>query len=266
VEGSATVVTDAVGQYADDRNFRARQSLWATGRHDPPFELYPWVLARAGLDQGGSATVLDVGCGNGGYERAMVAAGHTGRRVGVDLSAGMLALVGNAGRVQADAMALPFAAGAFDVVLAPHMLYHVADVASAAGELRRVLRPGGVMVAVTNSVSSLAELRAMVEDAVGGGWRMVRPADATFSMERGAGPLRRAFSTVERVDVPPGRLVVDDADWIAAYVASIADIYEDEAGVTWTEVVERVRAAAADAIAADGAIRFTTASGAFVCG
>jgi SAM-dependent methyltransferase len=117
-------------QYATDENLALRQRLWATSRREPALDLFAWVLALSGLDAGGSQHVLDIGCGNGSYEAALADRAHAGGRVALDLSAGMLAVVTGAARVQADAQALPFAPGAFDVVLAPHMLYHVPDVAT----------------------------------------------------------------------------------------------------------------------------------------
>jgi SAM-dependent methyltransferase len=72
------------GQYADDRNLRARQRLW---QHQTPFfDVAGWVLSLAGLSPG--LRVLDVGCGNGEYLRAL--AGQPVRAAGCDLSMGML--------------------------------------------------------------------------------------------------------------------------------------------------------------------------------
>ncbi len=192
-------------QYATTSNLAARQRLWAVGRREPAFDLIPWVVELAGIGGGDERAVLDVGCGNGRYEQALVAAGHVGTRTAVDLSAGMLCDVTDATLVQGDVQTLPFARDVFDVVLAPHMLYHVPDVAAAARSMRRVLRPDGVMVAVTNSRENLGELRALVEAAAGGGWKMIRPSDQHFSVETGTAPLARGFASVERVDCPPSR-------------------------------------------------------------
>ena len=45
--------------------------------------------------------------------------------------------------VQADALALPFAAASFDVVTISYGLRNIADIPRALGEMRRVLAPGG---------------------------------------------------------------------------------------------------------------------------
>ena len=47
--------------------------------------------------------------------------------------------------VQGDALALPFADGTFDRVIASEVLEHIPDDAAAMRELARVLRPGGAM-------------------------------------------------------------------------------------------------------------------------
>lgn len=252
-------------QYATDRNLASRQHLWAVSRREPPFDLYPWVLDLAGLGTGSAADVLDLGCGNGRYEQLLTERRHGGARVALDLSGGMLAQVEGAARVQADAQHLPFPDGSFDVVLAPHMLYHVPDVARAASEARRVLRPGGSFIAVTNGEANLVGLAAIVEEAVGGGWRLLRPADNHFSLESGAVQLAPVFTTVERVDTPRSDVVVTDVGAFAGYVASIADAYQDQVDRPWSEVVERARARCAQQVADHGELRLGSAVGAFIC-
>ncbi|MDQ1395512.1 MAG: hypothetical protein QOG64_771 [Acidimicrobiaceae bacterium] len=258
-------VLNPATQYIDDRNLAARQRFWAASTREPDFDLFSWVLDVAGLDAGRSADVLDVGCGNGRYESALAARHRAGRLVAVDLSAGMLQPVQHGMRVQADAQALPFPAHAFDVVLAPHMLYHVANVEQAAHECRRVLRPGGLFVAVTNGKDNIRSYVDLIEAAVGTGWRMRRPADDNFSLENGRERLAAAFSSVQRVDCPTTSVVVADVNVLADYIASVADHYETDAGTRWSTVVERARELAAAEIRQTGALRWTTSVGAFVC-
>ena len=252
-------------QYADDRNLAARQRFWAgSGRH-PEFDLYSWVLELAGLDGAGAAEVLDVGCGNGPYERLLVDRGHRGAVVALDASIGMLARVRSEERVQGDVQRLPFADSAFDVVLAPHMLYHVPEVPAAARECRRVLRPRGVFVAVTNGQDNIRPYLDLVEAAVGTDWRMRRPAEDHFGLENGSDKLSGAFRLVERHDCPPSDVLVTDLDLLVDYIASVGDHYEAEVGMPWATIVERVRTIAAAELDRAGQLRWPTHVGAFLC-
>jgi SAM-dependent methyltransferase len=112
------------------------------------------------LDLRPGQRVLDLGCGLGrhAYESARRGA-HV---VALDAAALEVSKVAEtftamaaAGEITAptdvlrgDAAALPFADGAFDVIIASEVLEHVADDAVAMAEMSRVTRPGGI-VAVT---------------------------------------------------------------------------------------------------------------------
>jgi SAM-dependent methyltransferase len=92
--------------------------------------------------------VLDVGCGTGVLAReAAVCVGPSGRVIGLDLNEGMLAV---ARRLrpeidwrQGDALDLPFAERAFDVVVSQFALMFFPDRPLALREMWRVLAPGG---------------------------------------------------------------------------------------------------------------------------
>jgi len=254
---------DPADQYATDRNLRARQRLWE--RQAPPFDLVAWTLGVAGITRGDRA--LDVGRGNGRQLTAMRSLGIDA--VGCDLSVGMLARAGHSAGAVADAVALPFRAAAFDVVLASHMLYHVADRPAAAHELRRVLVAGGRCVAVTNGGHHMASLRRLVQDVAvrfQPGWLWVdRLADA-FSLENGADQLAVAFDDVRLVRPdPPGRALVTDPDVIAGYLASVGDIYGQELSLPWDRLVDHVRIRAAQVIRDEGHFVIEGDVGAFVC-
>ena len=96
-------------------------------------------------------TVLDIGCGRGAcLWPAWSAAGPTGRVLGLDLAAGMVAAtardaagLGRVGVVRADAEQPPVATGVADVVLAGMALFFLPDPAGAVRQWLRVLRPGG---------------------------------------------------------------------------------------------------------------------------
>jgi malonyl-CoA O-methyltransferase len=102
------------------------------------------LVAALAVPTAGRA-LLDVGCGTA---RRLAAAGAR-LGVGVDLTPEMLPLAGaDAACVvgAADVRALPFAAGAFDVVWCRLVVGHVRELDDAYAELARVCRPGGAVV------------------------------------------------------------------------------------------------------------------------
>ena len=113
---------------------------------------------------GAKARVLDVGCGTGNYAAALMA--ETGCAVcGIDPSREMLgharANAAGAALVQGNAECLPFADGAFDVVMSTDVIHHIGDRAAYFTEAARVLRPGGSIVTVTDSPEDIRRRRPL---------------------------------------------------------------------------------------------------------
>lgn len=85
---------------------------------------------------------LDLGCGEGRVGAELDRRGH--RVVGVDSSPGMVASAREVVEAEvADAVALPFEEGAFDVVVAFMSIQDMDDLDAAVAEVGRVLAPGG---------------------------------------------------------------------------------------------------------------------------
>jgi SAM-dependent methyltransferase len=176
-------------EYADETRLRRRARMF-TGFGTGVDARLPAVAA---VVEARPRRVLEVGCGWG--ELAELLARETGAGVvATDLSPRMVELARERGvhAQVADVQALPFADGSFDVAVAAWMLYHVPDLDRAVSELARVLRPGGRLVALTNSAFHLQELR----DLVGSG-----PSPSTFTSENGVEILSRSFARVRREDV-----------------------------------------------------------------
>ena len=100
--------------------------------------------ARAEHERRGRYRVLDVGSGAKPYERFFVP--YADAYVGVDAAPGRADLVGRAEE-------LPVDDASFDVVLCNQLLEHCDDPPRVARELRRVVVPGGVVLASTHGVA-----------------------------------------------------------------------------------------------------------------
>jgi SAM-dependent methyltransferase len=195
-----------VGQYASEWNLAARKSLYEEVDGDDARELAFAAVAEAAPD-----AVLEVGCGEG--ELAARMAGELEATVvAIDQSARMVELTRERGvdaRV-GDVQTLAFDDASFDVAVAAWMLFHVPDLERGLGELARVLRPGGRLVAVPNFRDHLAE---MFERA--GAERF----ELSFGGENGAQLLSRHFARVELREAN-GTVTIRDADAIRAYLRS----------------------------------------------
>jgi SAM-dependent methyltransferase len=192
-------------EYADDARLRRRASAY-TGAGTVIDVRVPLVAA---VVEAQPARVLEVGCGWG--ELAEWITRETGAEVvATDLSPHMVRLARNRGVAAsvADIQVLPFEDGTFDVVVAAWMLYHVPDLDRGLAEIARVLRPGGRLVAATNSIFHLHELRELV----GSGRSSI-----TFSRESGEDLLGRHFVAVRREDID-GRLEFADRSEVEEYV------------------------------------------------
>lgn len=131
-------------------------------------KLFDQLTLKAGMD------CLDLCCGTGDLTIALARqVGPSGRTIGLDFNQDMLAhaeaKVRKAGLgkdielIQADAMALPFSARAFDVVTIGFGLRNVPDANQVLAEAYRVLKPGGQFACL--------EMSQPTNPVVKAGWR-----------------------------------------------------------------------------------------------
>lgn len=199
--------------------------------------------------------VLDLGAGTGAAARAAERRGaHV---VSVDIAMGMLnadaptrppAVVG-------DALALPFASGSFDAVIAAFSLNHLTAPAIGLREATRVLRAGGGLVVGASATDDGHPVREVTDSAAAArGWV---PPPWYVALQADALPL---LATVERAEA-------------AARAAGLADVVVTKKRVSFPELavadlvawrmgmaqlapfVSTLAPAASDALAADAAAR-----------
>ena len=204
-------------EYATEDSFLCRRlAHWAELR-GPLME----DAAIAALAEVAPRGVLDVGCGTGDFSERVL------RELGVDLAAldfshRMAALARGRGlaAVRGDIEALPFPDGAFDCVLANRVLYHLPDLDCGLVEIRRVLRSGGRLVALTYSTEHCRELWEIVGDSA----HVLGP----FSTESGLADLRPHFDCVERRDITGIARFPDTQSLLSMVTASLGAAWAGE--------------------------------------
>lgn len=113
--------------------------------------LAPLLIGFAGAAEG--ERVLDVGCGTGSLAFALPRAARVAAVAGLDFAQAYVAharAINTDARISfhhGDACAMPFGDDAFDRAIAMLSLQFVPDTAQAVAEMRRVVRPGGVVAA-----------------------------------------------------------------------------------------------------------------------
>lgn len=161
-----------------------------------------WSEGAGRLIDEALAPVLDVGCGNGAFARRLP---PLSRWIGVDASTEMLALTTARPVVRADARRLPFRDSSMGAVVCKYMLYHFEDPSLVIAEAHRVLRRGGLFLAVTKSRSQDPEL---VPDGY--------PA-STFDAEEAPQLVASIFGTVEVETWDGPYVTLPDRTAVAAY-------------------------------------------------
>jgi SAM-dependent methyltransferase len=266
VTGRQTLTKSA---YRDDSRIRTRQAIFAYAETpaDPRSRVsfIPWD---------GTQVVADVGCGNGFDLRRLVSEGRCRHAFGLDMSSGMLHAMNGlrgSGRltlIQADAQRLPLRESSVDVGLAMHMLYHVPDIRAAIWELRRIVKPGGIVLASTNSPRTLAEVYNLLDDTVSGlPGRPVRAMpELGFTTENGAALLEEAFSdvTLRARDVV---LAFPSAQPVADSLRSVREPIEAVVGepFDFDEALDIITARVEQVIRDQGRFRAIYRSGVFAC-
>ena len=151
--------------YATDRNLRILEETYAN-YCVPRTDFASWTLDT--VNWSGAEAVLDIGVGTGSHYARLIQRQPDIRYFAVDLSPYLLSQHPcRAGRLAyGDALQLPYADDAFDVVMANHSLYHVADVDSCLREIKRVLKPDGRLLASTDSLQTTPELQVLIRRAI----------------------------------------------------------------------------------------------------
>jgi SAM-dependent methyltransferase len=116
--------------------------------------LHKKIELRAYLECGLSGPRVDLGCGSGIVGGILTANSKCGALHSVDLNAAARELAeanGYCGFTTADLAEIDLLDGSFDFTVSICVLEHVANLAAALREVRRLLRPGGRLISSTTS-------------------------------------------------------------------------------------------------------------------
>ncbi|MET7020091.1 class I SAM-dependent methyltransferase [Bacillus mycoides] len=173
----------------------------------------------------GEEKILEVGCANGKFLSLLQNNGHKGQLTGFDQSKTMIseaAITNNTIEWKlGDASKLPFEANCYDWVIARHMLYHMKDVEKTIQGFHKVIRPGGALLATTNSKVSLPRIVEMCNKMlVAFDLPKTSPAVAPFCLENGKDLLQSVFPIVEETIIH-NALVFHHSIPIVNYISSM---------------------------------------------
>src|SRR5262245_26299767 len=140
-------------------NKMATESTYTIGHKEGPLAYMRFRTAERSCaffrDHIRSASrILDCGCGPGSITIGLAQWAPDGQTVGIDLGAEQLdgararardLGVRNVAFRQGNIFEIPFADDSFDVVFSQTVLFHIPDPEKALAEIKRVLRPGGLV-------------------------------------------------------------------------------------------------------------------------
>lgn len=261
-------------QYRDAGNLNARIALH-TRFSTNPYGWYRWVMDHL-LARPQDARILELGCGPASTWASQQERVPGGWQITLsDFSAGMVekarASIQGADHfffaVQ-DAQAIAFPASSFDAVIANHMLYHVPDRQKALAEIRRVLKPGGVLFAATNGMRHMAELDEIIWRALSGldstaAQNALQSQVAAFSLETGREQIAPWFKMVQ-VDIYEDGLEVNEVQPLVDYILSMGFLFAPAQRSKLEENVVKITQAVEEELRLRGTIHITKNAGLFI--
>ncbi len=211
-------------QYRDAGNISSRIDLHSRYSSNKQ-GWFPWVFEQCAMQDG--ARVLELGCGNGALWTENAERVPEAKIVLSDISEGMVrdarrnigAEDGRFEFVEFDCHEIPYEDGAFDLVIANHVLFYCEDIEAVCREIRRVLKPGGRFVCSTYSSRHMKEITDLVQEF---DERIVLSKEKLyeqFGLDNGADILGRVFETVEQV-LYEDAIELDTPDPLIEYIIS----------------------------------------------
>lgn len=212
-------------QYRNSSNISARIQLHCMYSSNKT-SWFEWLYDNIPIKK--NQRILEIGCGNGQLWLENKNRIPEGCQIALsDISEGMIRELNRNEELpnslftfqSFDAEQIPYEVDSFDLLIANHMLFYCEHLETVLKEIKRVLKPGGYLVASTYGKHHMQEIGQLVKEFDS---RIVLAAEnlyERFGKENGKNILENDFSQIQWVDYED-YLLVDSAEPLIEYILS----------------------------------------------
>lgn len=254
--------TNIIEQYKNAKNLNDRISLhekYSTNSQG----WFNWLFEK--IDFSKVNRLLELGCGNGKLWQENKIDLRNREIFLSDISEGMVEEVRNKlgsdfNCIVADAEKIPFKDAYFDAIIANHVLFYLNDLNQGLKEIRRVLKPNGVLYCSTYGSKHMKEITNIVQNFDSRVNLSNHSLYDVFGLENGESILKKYFTSVQRMDYQDS-LEITESKPLIDYIMSCHGNQNEMLGPKLNEFKEYIE----ELIEKDGKIIVTKQAGLYIC-
>lgn len=254
--------TNIIEQYKNAKNLNDRIRLhekYSTNKQG----WFNWLFEK--IDFSKVNRLLELGCGNGKLWQEHKIDLRNREIFLSDISEGMVEEVRNKlgsdfNCIVADAEKIPFKDAYFDSIIANHVLFYLNDLNQGLKEIRRVLKPNGVLYCSTYGSRHMKEITDIVQNFDSRINLSNHSLYDVFGLENGECILKQYFTSVQRMDYQDS-LEITESKPLIDYIMSCHGNQNEILGPRLSEFKEYIE----ELLQKDGKIVVTKQAGLFVC-
>lgn len=254
--------TNIIEQYKNAKNLNDRISLhekYSTNSQG----WFNWLFEK--IDFSKVNRLLELGCGNGKLWQENKIDLRNREIFLSDISEGMVEEVRNKlgsdfNCIVADAEKIPFKDAYFDSIIANHVLFYLNDLNQGLKEIRRVLKPNGVLYCSTYGSRHMKEITDIVQSFDSRINLSNHSLYDVFGLENGESILKEYFISVQRMDYQDS-LEITESKPLIDYIMSCHGNQNEILGPKLNEFKEYIE----ELLVNNGKIIVTKQAGLFIC-
>lgn len=254
--------TNIIEQYKNAKNLNDRISLhekYSTNKQG----WFNWLFNQ--IDFSKVNRLLELGCGNGKLWQENRIDLRNREIFLSDISEGMVEDVRNKlgsdfNCIVADAEKIPFKDSYFDSIIANHVLFYLNDLNLGLKEIRRVLKPNGILYCSTYGKNHMKEITEIVQNFDSRISLSNHSLYDIFGLENGEDILSKYFSNIQRMDYQDS-LEITESKPLIDYIMSCHGNQNEILGPRLNEFKEYIE----ELLENNGKIVVTKEAGLFVC-